>query len=319
MLPAVEDAHRPDLNAIRIMAAAEGLEAALLTPEGGALDLLLVQGYTDHTARMIARRQHVNVDHDYLPAVAQLLLQWPVNQVLAAVLGRLTSSNSRVVLGALLLLQHLQQVPHQRGFQEDGTSAAARKAAACAVGDAVAAAVRQSMAPAADMADLLRDMQEAAVDLARQHQLFRDCRLPAKHQQQQQQQQQQVQAECQGTATGMSQQPGTRGRKRQATSTAMQQGDAVAQRSSDQQAKKVKRAAGAAPCTPGAAGSSTPVPAAPEDAATGAAAAAGQDWPQEVAPQAVGRPSKPGQQQQQVYQLTVGDVHMVFEMEPLSP
>jgi hypothetical protein len=344
MVPAVQkQAYPPDRNTIPTIAAAEGLEEAFLALEGGALDLLLVKGYTDHTARMVTIRLLRNHEEDRLPAIARLLLQWPIQRVVAALLGRLSSSNSKVVLGALLLLQHLQQVANQEVRQQGSTSAAATGRA---VGDAVAAAVR-GLAQPADMAHLVRDMQEAAVNLAQQHQVKRGGLRSAKRTTQQQQQtllggsseevpqqqaqlqlqqpRPQAQAQCEdaATPTGIAQQPGApRSRKRRAGGAAVQQGDAVAQRSPDQQTKKVKGGAGAARGRPGAAGSSTPVPAGLEDHAKGAAAAAGQDGqqPEEVVPQYVAGPSGPSrQQQQQVYQLTVGDVHMAFELEPPSP
>jgi hypothetical protein len=125
--------------------------------------------------------------------LVHLLVQWPIERVLPALLKRFGSSNDDVVSGALQALQHLTQrgLGKHAGLLQDGSSPAARAAAARDAIEAVAAGLRR-LAQAVDMAELVRNMQEAAVGLAQQQQMCRGSSIAAiqpKGQQQQQKRQ----------------------------------------------------------------------------------------------------------------------------------
>jgi hypothetical protein len=187
-------------DAIPTLAAAAGLEQAVLTPPGELLDTLLAAAYTAHKTRPSEAQRlqglppHLLAEQLMLGrigagaarpvAAIRLLQQWPFERVLAGVRSKLSSSNNHVVLGALLALQHLQDGPAQQEQQEGGNLAAAEQDTTAA--DAVAAAVRQ-MAQAGDMAELVNQLQEVAVGMAQQHQTSRDTPVSSRKRPRQQQ------------------------------------------------------------------------------------------------------------------------------------
>jgi hypothetical protein len=160
------------------LAAVEGLQEAVLRPDGDVLDQLLVSAYLLHP-----KQQEHHTHYSLLKRRTDLLLHWPAERVLPAVARRLTSSNNQVVLGALLALQHLQEdrpqrpsVPGSNSSTNGGNSSststadpAAADGALCAQQEAVAAAVR-AMAQAGDMQHVISGIQEVAKHLAQQHQ-----------------------------------------------------------------------------------------------------------------------------------------------------